>query len=73
MGLLLAQGFENPFATLFNAVLYNFYPILALAMVLIVIFTKKDLGYKQGEKSSLKHKIEEILTQWTLDHFSEKH
>jgi len=44
MGLLLAQGFENPFATLFNAVLYNFYPILALGMVLIVIFTKKDFG-----------------------------
>ena len=44
MGLLLAQGFENPFATLFNAALYNFYPILALGMVLLVIFTKKDFG-----------------------------
>jgi len=44
MGLLLAQGFENPFATLLNAVLYNFYPILALGMVLVIIFTKKDFG-----------------------------
>lgn len=44
MGLLVTQGFENPFATLFNAALYNFYPMLALGMVLIVIFTKKDFG-----------------------------
>jgi Na+/H+ antiporter NhaC len=44
MGLLLAQGFDNPFATLFNAALYNFYPMLALVMVLIIIFSKKDFG-----------------------------
>ena len=44
MGLLLTQGFENPFSTLFHAVVYNFYPMLALAMVLIIIFTKKDFG-----------------------------
>lgn len=44
MGLLLTQGFENPFSTLLNAALYNFYPMLALGMVLVVIFTKKDFG-----------------------------
>lgn len=44
MGLLVMQGFENPFATLLNAALYNFYPMLALGMVLVVIFTKKDFG-----------------------------
>ena len=44
MGLLLTQGFENPFATLFNAALYNFYPVLALTMVLFVIFSGKDFG-----------------------------
>lgn len=44
MGLLLAQGFENPFSTLFWATAYNFYPMFALLIVLIVIFTKKDFG-----------------------------
>ena len=44
MSLLLAQGFENPFATLFRATAYNFYPMLALLVVLIVIFSKKDVG-----------------------------
>ena len=44
MGLLLAQGFENPFSTLFWATAYNFYPMFALLLVLIVIFAKKDFG-----------------------------
>lgn len=44
MSLLLAQGFENPFSTLFWSTIYNFYPMLALVIVLIVIFTKKDFG-----------------------------
>ncbi len=44
MGLLLTQGFENPFSTLLHAAAYNFYPMLALGMVLVVIFTKKDFG-----------------------------
>ena len=44
MSLLLAQGFENPFSTMFWATMYNFYPMLALLIVLIVIFTKKDIG-----------------------------
>lgn len=44
MTLLLAQGFEDPFATMFRAMVYNFYPMLALILVLIIIFTKKDFG-----------------------------
>jgi Na+/H+ antiporter NhaC len=44
MGLLLAQGFDDPFATMFKALAYNFYPILALILVLIIIFSKKDFG-----------------------------
>lgn len=44
MGLLLAQGFDNPFAIMIKALTYNFYPMLALAMVLVIIFTKKDFG-----------------------------
>ena len=44
MGLLVAQGFEDPFATMFGAMVYNFYPMLALLVVLIIIFTQKDFG-----------------------------
>ena len=44
MGLLAAQGFSNPFRTLFSSAAYNFYPMLALILVLIFIFTGKDYG-----------------------------
>lgn len=43
MGLLAAQGFSDPFATMLRTIPYNFYPFLALAGVLVVIFIKKDL------------------------------
>ena len=44
MSLLVAEGFSDPFATMFRALGYNFYPFLALGMVLVVIFFKKDFG-----------------------------
>lgn len=44
MGLLLTQGFENPFQIMIGALVYNFYPMLALILVLVIIFTKKDFG-----------------------------
>lgn len=44
MGLLLTQGFENPFSTLLQSMPYNFYPILALLLVLALILTQKDFG-----------------------------
>ena len=44
MGLLVIEGFDNPFSTMLHAMAYNFYPMLALIMVLVVIFTKKDFG-----------------------------
>jgi len=44
MGLLAGLGFTDPFATMFKAMAYNFYPMLALIGVLIVIFTQKDFG-----------------------------
>ena len=51
MGLLLAQGFSDPFATMFYAMAYNFYPMLALMMVLFIIFSGKDFGpMKQAEQ-----------------------
>jgi Na+/H+ antiporter NhaC len=44
MGLFAAQGLSNPLSVLVNAFPYNFYPMLAMAMVLFVIFTQKDFG-----------------------------
>ncbi len=44
MGLLAAQGFSNPFATMFRAMAYNFYPIFALLLVVVIILSKKDFG-----------------------------
>jgi tetracycline resistance efflux pump len=51
MGLLLTQGIENPFSVMIAAIKYNFYPLLAIAIVFIVIFTKRDFGpMKKAER-----------------------
>lgn len=51
MGLIAAQGFENPLGVLIAAFPFNFYPMLALIMVLIIIFTQKDFGpMKEAER-----------------------
>ncbi len=44
MGLLLAEGFDDPFRTLLHSLAYNFYPMLALGLVLVVVIFKKDFG-----------------------------
>ncbi|MBD3224451.1 MAG: sodium:solute symporter [Caldithrix sp.] len=44
MGLLIAQGFTDPLRIMFKAYPLNFYPLLAMAMVLIIILTQKDFG-----------------------------
>ena len=44
MTLLVAEGFSDPFATMLRAMGYNFYPIFALLLALIIIFFKKDYG-----------------------------
>ena len=44
MGLLLTQGIEAPFRTLISAMAYNFYPMLTILMVFIVIVSRKDFG-----------------------------
>jgi tetracycline resistance efflux pump len=54
MGLLLMQGFENPFSTLFKALPFNFYPIMAVALVFYLVLSKKDFGpMKKAEKRAL--------------------
>lgn len=51
MSLLLMQGFERPFATLFSAFPYNFYPMFAIAILFWIIVTNKDYGpMKKAEK-----------------------
>ncbi|ARV07007.1 sodium:solute symporter [Polaribacter sp. SA4-10] len=51
MGLLLTQGIEKPFSLMMSSIKYNFYPLLAIAILFIVIFTKKDFGpMKKAEK-----------------------
>jgi Na+/H+ antiporter NhaC len=44
MGLLLAQGVDNPISVFIQAMIYNFYPILTILLVFVVIVTNKDFG-----------------------------
>ena len=44
LGLLAAQGVEEPVKVFLTSIPFNFYAILALALVLLVILTGKDFG-----------------------------
>ncbi|KAA3617734.1 MAG: sodium:solute symporter [Calditrichaeota bacterium] len=44
IGLLLAQGISDPILVFVKAYPFNFYPILALIGVLLIILSKKDYG-----------------------------
>lgn len=44
MGLLITQGYDQPFRTMIRSIPYNFYPILAIGVVFLVIFLRKDIG-----------------------------
>jgi len=44
MGLLITEGLDRPFGRLLEAIPYNFYPILALLMVLVVILFDWNIG-----------------------------
>lgn len=55
MGLIASQGFENPFEILIGAFPLNFYPMLAMAMVVGIIITGKDFGpMKKAEERARK-------------------
>ncbi|MBD3410889.1 MAG: sodium:solute symporter, partial [Ignavibacteriales bacterium] len=43
-GLLLAQGFDRPFLALAGAFPFNFYPMLAMGMVLFIVLSGRDFG-----------------------------
>jgi Na+/H+ antiporter NhaC len=58
MGLLLTQGFDKGFSVLFKSMAYNFYPVLALLLVLIVIFFNFNIGpMKQADTRALQGKV----------------
>lgn len=44
MGLLAAQGFADPFAMMISSIGWNFYPIIALFIVPVLIVWQKDFG-----------------------------
>jgi len=51
MGLLVAQGINNPLEAMVRAYPLNFYPIFSMLIVAIVIFSQKDFGpMKVAEK-----------------------
>jgi len=51
MGLLLAQGISDPLMTMVKAYPLNFYPILAMILVVLIIIFQKDFGpMKKAEK-----------------------
>ncbi|WP_339881197.1 Na+/H+ antiporter NhaC family protein [Polaribacter vadi] len=54
MGLLLTQGIEKPFSVMMSSIKYNFYPLLAILILFIIILSKKDFGLmKKAEKRTL--------------------
>ncbi|MCA9733050.1 MAG: sodium:solute symporter [Deferribacteres bacterium] len=55
MGLLLAQGISDPLSTMIKAYPLNFYPILAMLTVVLVIVLQKDFGpMKKAEERAQK-------------------
>lgn len=51
MGLLLTQGIDKPFSVMIASIKYNFYPLLAILILFIIILTKKDFGpMKKAER-----------------------
>lgn len=51
MTLLAAQGVKDPFAMMISSIPWNFYPILALLIVPLLIIIRKDFSFmKKAEK-----------------------
>jgi len=44
IALLISQGVENPVRVLVSSMPFNFYAILAIVLVLIIVLTEKDFG-----------------------------
>lgn len=59
LGLLASQGVKNPVRVFISSIPFNFYAILALIIVLIVVLTEKDIG--PMKKAELRVKKENKL------------
>jgi tetracycline resistance efflux pump len=59
MGLLLAQGLNDPLGIMIKAYPQNFYPLLAMFLVLLVITSQKDFGpmAKAEKRARLEGKV----------------
>ena len=44
LGLLAVNGISNPFVTLFDSYIFNFYPILTIALLIVLVLCGKDFG-----------------------------
>ncbi len=44
MGLLLTQGIDAPFRTMAGAMGFNFYPMITILLVFIIIVSRRDFG-----------------------------
>ncbi|MCF8240075.1 MAG: sodium:solute symporter [Melioribacteraceae bacterium] len=49
MGLIITNGFDNSFQIMLASIVTNFYPLLSLLLILVLIITKKDyFGMKKA-------------------------
>ena len=51
MGLIAAEGLSQPFSQLIQAALLNVYPMLIILILLIMIFTRRDVGEMKRAES----------------------
>ena len=54
MGLLLTHGVEKPFSVMIASIKYNFYPLLAILILFIIILSKKDFGLMKKAETRTK-------------------
>ena len=58
IGLLTVQGIDKPFNTLLSAMKFNFYPVLVILLLIVLIITGKDYGLmKKAEKRTKNGKL----------------
>ncbi len=58
IGLLAAQGIEEPVKALLSAVAFNFYAIMAILVVVFIVFTGRDYGpMRQAEARTLEGRV----------------
>ena len=54
IGLLTVQGIDKPFNTLLSTMQFNFYPVLVILLLIVLIITGKDFGLMKKLKKEQK-------------------